>query len=106
METFVLNHTPSNSVLNPNNADSMAIRVFHFLKMFEFVVYTCVESYKPKIINSNPELPLGHQFSFLKEIRKIYKGKYVSAFWLLFLTEWSNQFDFLTKLHTSHMAKI
>ena len=38
-------------------------------------------------------------FLFYKGNIKIYKGKYVSrAFWLSFLTHWSNQFNFLTVL--------
>ena len=38
-------------------------------------------------------------FHFIKEIAKIYKGKYCSGpFWLSFLTEWFNQINSLTRL--------
>ena len=44
---------------------------------------------------------MAFDFHFIKEIQKLYKGKYASgAFWLSFLTERYNQFDFsLILLH-------
>ena len=42
-------------------------------------------------------------FSFYKGNLKIYKGKYASgAFWLSFLTHWSNQSNFSTRLPHFH----
>ena len=60
------------------------------------------------IVHKPPKKCVGHleqnsglavHFHFIKEIQKIYKGKNANGvFWLSFLTEGSNQFNFLTTL--------